>query len=76
MRSFNKFIWRLLAVAFFSLFQGFAVQAQDGKIPFRERIFFGGNASVIGGSNYTQIELSPMVGYKLTQQWSVGTSPT
>ncbi|MDR2037581.1 MAG: hypothetical protein LBQ60_06630 [Bacteroidales bacterium] len=38
---------------------------------FRERLFFGGNLGLSIGS-YTDIEVSPIVGYYITPRWAAG----
>ncbi|MFM9983994.1 MAG: hypothetical protein ACKVOK_02090 [Flavobacteriales bacterium] len=41
------------------------------KIPFSERLVYGGNLGLwIGSFNYIQV--NPMVGYKVTDWWAVG----
>ena len=38
---------------------------------FRDRLFFGGSFGLMAGS-YTDIELSPIVGYYITPRWAAG----
>lgn len=42
---------------------------------FKSRLFFGGGLGLQFGS-MTLIEISPLVGYKVTPKWSLGVSPT
>lgn len=47
-----------------------------GPVSFKDRLFFGGNVGLGfgGGNNSTGFyaELSPLVGYKITDRWSAG----
>lgn len=46
--------------------------AQDeSEVTWRDRLFFGGNFSLSVGT-VTLIEVSPLVGYRLTPRWSAG----
>jgi hypothetical protein len=45
-------------------------QSQE-NITNRDRLYFGGSFSLMFGT-YTQIELSPYVGWRFTPEWSVG----
>jgi hypothetical protein len=48
------------------------VKAQDeSEVTWRDRLFFGGNLSLAVGT-VTLIEISPLVGYRLTPRWSAG----
>ena len=47
----------------------------DPKVPFASRLFFGGGFGLQFGS-ITLIEISPLVGYKVTPKFSIGVSPT
>jgi hypothetical protein len=49
---------------------------QQDKPSFGDRIYFGGNFGLNFGSNFTEVELSPLAGYKLTEQFSVGLGVT
>ena len=48
-------------------------ETTDNKI--KNRIFTGGNFSLAFGSA-TYIDISPLVGYKVTEEWHVGTGVT
>ena len=44
----------------------------DEDTPPLERIYFGGNFGLAFSTNYTQIEVSPIVGYMFTEKFSAG----
>jgi outer membrane protein assembly factor BamA len=47
--------------------------AQDSeKQKFWERVYFGGNFGLNFGTDYSVVEVSPLVGYRLTEKLSVG----
>lgn len=48
----------------------------DDNPSFKDRIFFGGGLGFSGSSQQTNITLSPIVGYMITQQWSAGVGVT
>lgn len=48
----------------------------DSSPGFKERIFFGGGLGFSGSNQQTNISLSPIVGYMITQQWSAGVGVT
>jgi len=55
----------------------FSVQAQyrepsKGGGNLSEKIFFGGGGGFSGGSNYINVSVSPLVGYKITERFSSG----
>lgn len=50
-------------------------QGSTPKEPFTSRLFFGGGLGLQFGS-ITLIEISPLVGYKVTPKFSIGVSPT
>ena len=55
---------------------GSAAHAQkyvDENSTFTERIYFGGNFALALSNNFTQIEVSPTIGYMLNPKFSVGT---
>ena len=51
------------------------VSAQN-DFSFRDRLFFGGNFGLMAGSTYTNIEVSPHIGYYITSRWSAGVGVT
>lgn len=56
---------------------GVASAQQSESIPFSERIYFGGGGSFGGGNDfygnrYFAIYVTPLIGYKITQNWSAG----
>ena len=48
---------------------------KSDKIPFKDRIYFGGNLGLQFGTQ-TYIDISPLVGYKLTETVSAGVGIT
>jgi hypothetical protein len=58
----------------FSLAQG-SDENSIFKNDFKSRLYFGGGFGLQFGS-VTLVEISPLVGYKLTPKWSFGISPT
>lgn len=57
-------------LVFFLLLIGFIAKAQDGE-PFTDRIYFGGNLGLQFGT-ITNIEVAPIVGYRITHDFSAG----
>ena len=53
----------------------FPTLAQD-NLMFSDRLFFGGNFGLMASSSYTDIEISPHVGYYITPRWSAGIGAT
>jgi hypothetical protein len=51
-------------------------QQQQSKTPFWDKVYFGGNFGLNFGTNFTEVEVSPLMGYKLTDQLSVGIGGT
>ena len=45
--------------------------ANKPQIPFKDRIFVGGNLGLTFGT-ITNIEIAPLIGYMLTPSWSAG----
>lgn len=41
-------------------------------IVFAERLYFGGGGGFNGGSNYLNLSVAPLVGYRITDRWSSG----
>ena len=60
----------------FSLFLSAQAQyrapSKGGGGSFTERIYFGGGGGFSGGSNYINVSVSPLVGYKITERFSTG----
>ena len=48
----------------------------QGEHSFRDRLFFGGNFGLMIGTSYTDIEVSPHVGYFITPRLSAGIGVT
>jgi hypothetical protein len=46
------------------------------RYPFMDRVYFGGNVGAFFGSNLTIVELSPLVGYRVTNEFSAGVGIT
>jgi hypothetical protein len=69
---------KLILLVFLINILGAAAAQEDGsKPPFSERIYFGGGGSLGGGNDfygyrYFAIYVSPLVGYKITPNWSAG----
>lgn len=49
--------------------------AEEQKVPFRERIYFGGNFGLQFGNRTTFIEISPLLGYWMTSDLVLGAGP-
>ena len=60
----------------FPLLSTAQVDDTDEQGSFFDKIFFGGNASFRSNNGYTQLELAPMVGYRVTDRFLLGVSPT
>lgn len=52
-----------------------ALAQDEPKTPFKDRIFFGGDLGLQFG-NLTYIDVSPLVGYKITDKLHAGIGPT
>ena len=50
-------------------------QKKNRKEPGEQRIFFGGNLGLSFWSDYAYVELSPLVGYKITPRFWAGGGP-
>jgi len=59
-----------LNILILSIILAFPAMAQN-NFSFRDRLFFGGNFGMAIGS-YTDIEVSPLVGYYITPRWAAG----
>ncbi|MBT8195178.1 MAG: hypothetical protein KJO64_02030 [Bacteroidia bacterium] len=66
-----------LVAVFFFLFSTTGLFAQNGesKIPFKDKVFVGGNLGAQFG-DITSIEISPLVGYHITEKLSAGIGGT
>jgi hypothetical protein len=53
-----------------------AQQKQQSGERFIDRLYFGGNFGLNFGTGFTMVEASPLVGYKLTEKFSVGVGVT
>ena len=76
--SFMKINWIVtLSFVFFSsfLFAQDDSNENDEKIPLRDRLYFGGNAGLQFG-DITFVDVSPLVGYRITEQFSAGVGGT
>lgn len=49
---------------------------QDTRGDFLERIYFGGGGGFSGGNQFTSLSLSPLVGYKVKENFSAGMQVT
>ncbi|MEO6167697.1 MAG: hypothetical protein ABIO46_09310 [Chitinophagales bacterium] len=61
----------LICISYVSAIAQSSEQAQKPKIPFKDRIFVGGNLGLTFGT-ITNIEVAPLVGYELTPNWAAG----
>ena len=50
-------------------------EESEPKPPLKERFYFGGNLGAQFG-DYTLVNVAPLVGFKITDRWSVGTQAT
>src|SRR5258708_28982086 len=66
----------LIILVLVSLLQNTNAQVQPQKESFWERVYFGGNFGLNFGTNFTEVEISPLMGYKLTDKLSVGLGAT
>ena len=70
-----------ICLGFFTLFTFHTSRAQEEKkgtikkLPFGERIFYGGNFGLQFG-NYTLVDVSPMIGYRITSRLDAGIGGT
>ncbi len=75
-------IWSILlsvGFVFFSLSNTFAQDdyyedTTEQSIPFKDRLYTGGSGGFGISSGILYLAISPMVGYKITDQWSAGVS--
>ena len=44
------------------------------KLAFRDRLYYGGNFNIGGQNSFLFVDISPSVGYKITERYSVGVS--
>jgi hypothetical protein len=68
---FNKILFSLSLAVILS----FSAFAQEEKPSFGDRLFFGGNVGLQFG-NTTYIDVSPIVGYKITEKFHAGIGAT
>ena len=64
-------IIRVILISLIFSLNTYAQQNNDNKENFKDRIFFGGNLGLQFGT-ITLIEISPLVGYKITDDLSAG----
>ena len=69
----SAFIKRLCVMILCAMFVLSASAQQNHS--FRDRIFFGGSFGLMAGT-YTDIEVSPIVGYYITPRWAAGVGIT
>lgn len=62
-------------ISFGQVFQQGQPASSTTKIPFRDRLFFGGNVGLSFGS-LTFIQIAPLVGVRLTDKLGVGLGPS
>lgn len=73
MKQAIKLIPFVFAVAFFSL--KISAQAPPNREKFWDKVYFGGNFGLQFGDQ-TVIDINPLMGYRLTEKFSVGVSAT
>ena len=61
-----------IVILFLIIFINLKAQENEEFKSWKDRIFFGGNIGLSFGS-VTDIEISPIVGYNITQRWAMGT---
>lgn len=61
----------LFGFAVSSAFSQFRPQSSGGG-GLKDKIYFGGGGGFSGGTNYLNLSLSPLIGYKFTQSFSGG----
>ena len=76
---------RIIITAFLLLFAAVALQAQIyyeeekeelDSVTFWDRVYFGGNFSMNFGSDFTFVDFSPLAGYMVNSDFSVGLGAT
>ena len=58
-----------ILLTFLLSFNILSLSAQE-NFSFRDRLFFGGNFGLMAGNSFTDIEISPHVGYYITSRWA------
>ena len=69
--NFSRYMKIGLAAFGLYLVFGFSASAQKKELTFCDRLFFGGAFGLMAG-DYTDIEISPIVGYYITPRWAAG----
>lgn len=64
----------LLSNITFSQYRPSSAGGNGGDIS--EKVYFGGGGGFSGGNQFTSISLSPLVGYKITEEFSAGVQIT
>lgn len=73
---------RLILLLTCVMFLSVALHAQyrspsaSGPSELKDKIFFGGGGGFSGGTEYINVSLSPLVGYKITDQFAAGVQLT
>ena len=79
----NKFLIRSIFIAFIGMLSSGSIIAQDENVAipanavkpksdWKSKIFFGGGLGASFGNNNTYVEVSPLVGYRITERLSAG----
>jgi hypothetical protein len=71
MKTLNRFVLILITLAFINTNFSQAEESEPEFTSFKDRLYTGGNLSLNFGT-ITYIDVSPILGYKITEDFSVG----
>jgi len=66
----------ILATSFWAQAQVYFEENEQEEIPFKDRLYFGGNFSFNIGNRSSFIDVSPLAGYMVNEDFSVGLGAT
>lgn len=72
MRFQHKILFVFLLIFPFVSFSQYTIDDEEDE-SFWDRVYFGGGLGLQFG-NYTLVDVSPRIGYKITDEWSIGLS--